>query len=187
MEALQSIWGCHDICHLLRSFHATSITQLELSFLTMLKAWGDPEKFKSKVAFLLILTRGCPEGDRVFGLSTMWVYPYQARAPTKEEVVRLLTPLPSTGSDCPYALLWLNRDAHHVPLPKEGQLSIQGVGDTSSPACGRVSQRQVCQLLSSGSQIVYLVGLNGCKVPVISSPPEPMAKESTYLAGNPFT
>ena len=67
-EAFQSIWGCHDICPLLRSFHSTSITQLELSSLTILKAWGDPEKFKSKVAFLLILTGGCTEGDRVFGL-----------------------------------------------------------------------------------------------------------------------
>ena len=73
-EAFQSIWGCHDICPLLSSFHATSITQLELSSLTSLKAWGDPEKFKSEVAFLLILTGGCTEGDRVFSLSTIWVH-----------------------------------------------------------------------------------------------------------------
>ena len=123
-EAFQCIWGCHDICPILECFHAASITQSELSSLTSLKAWGNPERFKSKVAFLLILTGGCTMGDRVFGLSTMWVHLYQARAPTMEEAVKQLTPLPSTGSDCPYALVWLNGDACHVPLPREGHLSV---------------------------------------------------------------
>ena len=75
------------------------LNQSELSSLTSLKAWGDPEKFKSKITFLLILTGGCIEGDRVFGLSTMWVHLYQARTPTMEEAVKQLTPLPSTWSD----------------------------------------------------------------------------------------
>ena len=44
-EAFQLLWGCHDICPLLDQFHVASITQLELSFLTSLKAWGNPEKF----------------------------------------------------------------------------------------------------------------------------------------------
>ena len=127
-DALQSIWGCHDICPLLRSFYTTSITQLELSSLTSLKAWGNPEKFKSKVTFFLILARRCTEGDKVFGLSTIWVHLYQARAPTTGEAVKLLTLLPSTGSDSPYTLVQFNGDAHHVPLPKEGQLSVQVMG-----------------------------------------------------------
>ena len=148
-DALQSIWGHHDICPLLRSFHTTSITQLELSSLTSLKALGDLERFKSEVTFLLILTRGCTVGDKVFGLTTIWVHPFQARAPTIEEVVKLLTPLLPTGSDCPFALVQFNGDACHVPLPKEGQLSIQVVGGTSSAACRRVSQLQVHQLLSA--------------------------------------
>ena len=135
--AFQSICGCHDICPILRSFHATSIAQLELSFLTSLKAWGNPETFKSEVAFLLVFTRGCTEGEKVFGLSMIWVHPYQARAPTIGEAVKLLTPLPSTGSDCPYALMQFNGDACHMPLPKEGQLSMQVTGGTGSAACRR--------------------------------------------------
>ena len=55
-ESYQSLWGHHDIFPLLEWFHVTSVTQSELSFLTSLKAWGDPEKFQSDVAFLLILT-----------------------------------------------------------------------------------------------------------------------------------
>ena len=73
-----------------------------------------------------------------------------------------------------------------MPLPKEGQLSVQVVGGTSSTTCRRVSQLQVCQLLSSGSQIVYPVGLNGCEVPVITSPPEPMAKGVNLLSSEPI-
>ena len=93
-----------------------------------------------------------------------------------EEVVKLLALLPSTGSDCPYTLVWLNGDAHHMLLPKKGHLSAQVMGGTISTTCRRVSQLWACQLLSSGSQIVYVVGLNGCEVPMIMSPTEPIAK-----------
>ena len=75
----------------------------------------------------------------MFGLSMMWVHLYQVRAPTMEEMVKQLTPLPFTGPDCPYALVQLNGDACHVPLPKEGHLSIQVVGGTSNATCRRVS------------------------------------------------
>ena len=138
-----------------------------------------------KVTFLLILTRGCTEGNKVFGLSMILIQPYQARVATLEEAVKLLTPLPSTGSDCPYALVWPNGDACHVPLPKKGQLNVQVAGGTGNITCERVSQLQVCHLLSSGSQIVYPVGLNGCEVPLITSPPEQMAKGINLLSGEP--
>ena len=100
-DALQSIWGHHDICPLLGSFHTTSITQSELSSLISLKAWGEAERFKSEVAFLLILTKGPIERDKVFGLTRILVHPYQVRVPSMGEAVKLLTPLPSTGSECP--------------------------------------------------------------------------------------
>ena len=76
----------------------------------------------------------------MFGLSMMWVHPYQAWASTMEEVVKQLTPLPFTGPDCPYALVQVNGDAHHAPLPKEGHLSIQVMGGTSNTTYRRVSQ-----------------------------------------------
>ena len=90
--AFQSLWGHHDICPTLEHFHTTSITQSELSSPTSLKAWGNLEKFKSNVIFLLILTGECTVGDKVFGLSTMWVHLYQARVPTMEEVVKKVNP-----------------------------------------------------------------------------------------------
>ena len=119
------------------------------------------------------------------GLSTIWVHPYQARAPTIEEAVKLLTLLLSLGLTV-LTLVQFNGDACHVPLPKEGQLSIQVAGGTGSTACRRVSQLQVHQLLSSGSQVVYPAGLNGCEVLLITSLLEPMAKGINLLNSKPI-
>ena len=121
-EAFLSLWGCLDICPLLNQFHVASITHLELSSLTSLKAWGDVEKFHSDIAFLLVLTKERAVGDRVYGLSMIWVNPYQARVSTVEEAVKQLTALVSTGPDWPYALVQLNGDTCHAPLPRKGYL-----------------------------------------------------------------
>ena len=185
-EAFQLLWGHHDICPILEWFHVTFITQSELSSLTSLKAWGDPEMFRSDVTFLLILTKGCTVADRVYGLSMIWVHLYQARVSTMEEAVKQLTPLSSTGPDWPYALVQLNRDTCNVPLPKEGHLNILVERSTSTVACRRISQLEVSQLLSSGSQVIYPAGLNGCEVSMIMSLPKLLAKGATLLGGKPI-
>ena len=79
--------------------------------------------------------------------------------------------------------MWLNRDAHHVPLPKEGHLSVLVEGSTGSVTCRRINQLEVCQLLSSDSQAIYMVGLNGCEVTVITFLPKLLAKGATMLRG----
>ena len=107
--------------------------------------------------------------------------PYQARVSTMEKVVKQLTTLVSTWPDWPFALVQLNGDACHTPLPREGHLSILAEGGTSSAACRRVSQLEVCQLLSSGSQVIYPVGLNGCEVPVIVT-----GQSSNLCGGEPI-
>ena len=153
---------------LLCQFHVASITQSEFSSLTTLKAWGDMGKFCSDIALLLVSTKEEATGDRMYGLSTVWVNPCWARVPTVEEVVRELTASASSGPNWPYALVWLNGDTHHAPLPREGHLGILPQGGTNSIACGRISQLKVCQLLSSGLQVIYPVGLNGWKIPLIT-------------------
>ena len=187
-ETFQSLWGCMDICPLLNQFHVTSITYSELSSLTSLKAWGDVEKFCSDLA----LTYWCQlkagtVGDRIYGLSMIWVNPYQARVPNVEEVVKQLTmPMVPTGADWPYALVQLNGDTCHVPLPREGHLSTL-VEDTSSATCRRIGQLEAHQLLSSNCQVIYPARLNGCEVPVIASLPKSLAKGTNLLGTNPFT
>ena len=73
-----------------------------------------------------------------------------------------------------------------MPLPRQGHLSILVEGGTSSATCRRVSQLEVHQVLSLGSQVIYPVGLNGCEVPVIASPPESLAKGANLLGGKPI-
>ena len=91
-----------------------------------------------------------------------------------------------TRPDWPYALVQLNADAHHVPLPKESHLSILMEGGTNSATCRWISQLDICQLLNWGSQVVYLVGLNGCKIPVLRSLLKSLAKGMTMLGGEPI-
>ena len=137
----QSLWGCHDICPLLEWFHVAHVTQLELASLTCLKMWGDPKHFCSNVAFLLVLPKEGVAGERVYGLTMVWVHPYQAKVSMVDDAAKQLTQLAFTGPNWPYALVWLNRDAHHVSLPTEGHLSVMTEGNTSN-----VPYREICQL-----------------------------------------
>ena len=183
-ETFQSLWGHMDICPLLNQFHVTSITYLELSSFTRLKAWGDVEKFCSDLTYLLVSTEVRTARDRIYGLSTIWVNPYQARVPNMEEVVTQLTALVPTGDDWPHTLVQLNWNTCHAPLPREGHLSTLVEG-TSSATCGRVSQLEIHQLLSSNSQVVYPARLNGCEVPLIASLPKLLAKGTNLLGDEP--
>ena len=70
-----------------------------------------------------------------------------------------------------------------MPSPKEGHLSVMAEEFTSHVPYGRIQHLEVCQLLSSGSQVVYPEGLNGCQVLVITTLPESLSKGVTMLGG----
>ena len=171
-EAFQLLWEHHDICPVLEQFHVTSITQSELASLTSLKAWDNLEKFQSNVTFLLVLTEECTVGDRVYGLSMVWVNPYEARVSTMEEEVKQLAPLIPTGPDWPHTLVQLNTDTCHVSLPKERHLSILVEGGTSSAACGWISQLYVHQLQSATKkQESKALSPGGHSIPILTTSP----------------
>ena len=119
----------------------------------------------------------------MYSLSTVWVSPHQARVPTVEEVVRELTALVPSRPKWPYTLVWLNKDTHHVTLPREGHLGILPKGGTNSASCGRISQLEVFQLLISGLQVIYPVGLNGCEVPLKNPLPKSLANGTSLTGG----
>ena len=180
-----SLGGCLDICPPLDQLHLASETYPELSSLTSLRAWGDMEKSCSNMAYLVVSAEDEVMSDREYGLSTVWADLFQARVFTVKEVVQQLTALVSSGHNWPYVLVQLNEDTHHVPLPKEGHQGIMTEGGTNSATCGQVSQLEVHQLLSSGPQVVYLMGLNGCEAPVIALLPKSLARDTTLLGGKP--
>ena len=78
-----------------------------------------------------------------------------------EEAVRELTTWVSSGPNWPYVLVQLHKDTCHATLPKEGHLGILPQGGAEMTVCRRISQLEVCQLLVSGLQVAYPVGLNG--------------------------
>ena len=182
-KELALLWGHLTICPPLQQFHTSSITQLELSSLTCLKAWGDKQKVHNNITFLLVLTKEEATGGRKYGLSTIWVNPCQARVHSMEEAVRELTAWVSSEPDWPYALVQLNEDTCHVPLPKEGHLGILPQGGTDMTTCRRISQLEVCHLLISGLQVAYPVGMNGHEDPFITSLPESLANGISLTGG----
>ena len=95
----------------------------------------------------------------MYGLAMVWLHPYQARVSMIDDMGKQLTQLTSTGPNWPYALVWLNGDANHVPLPTEGHLSVMMEGNTNNVPCGKIHQLEVHLLLSSGFQVVYPEGL----------------------------
>ena len=79
--------------------------------------------------------------------------------------------------DWPYALVWLNEDTCHVPLPMEGPLGVLSEGCTDSTTSGR--SQPSGSLPASHLRLAghaYPVGLNGCEDPIITSLPESLDK-----------
>ena len=184
-ESYQTLWGCYNICPLLKQFHIAQVTQPELSSLTHLWVWGDSERFCSDVAFLLVLPKEGVAGERVYGLTMVWVHPYQARVSTIDDVVRKLILLTSSRPNWPHAFVQFSGDAYHVPLPKEGHLSAMTEGTPSNIQCRRIHQLEIHELLHSEAQVVYPKGLNGCLVLVITSLSESLPHGMTVFNDEP--
>ena len=176
-------WGDISICPSLHQFQLPSLSQVELSSLNGLKAWGEGQKLHHDITFLLVLAEEEATEDRKYGLSTIWVNPSKARVPSMEEAVGKLTAWASSGPNWPYALVHLHEDTHHTPLPKEGHLGILSQRVAEVTPCGQISQLEVCQLLITSPQVAYPIGLNGCEEPIINSLQEPLANGISLTTG----
>ena len=119
---------------------------------------GEKQKVYKDITYLLVLAEEEAMQDRRHGLLTNWVNPCQARVCSMEEAVRELTTWVSSGPDSPYALVQLNKDTCHVPLPKEGHLGILPQGEADMTTYGKIGQLEVHQVLASGLQVTYPVG-----------------------------
>ena len=179
------LWGNISICPLLHQFQLPCHSQVKLSSLNGLKAWGEGQKLHHGIAFPLVWVDKEVTEDRRYGLSTVWVNPSQARVPSMEEVVGKLTAYASSGPSWPYALAWLHEGTCHVPLPKEGHLGILSQREVELTPCRQISQLEVCQLLVAGPQVVYPIGLNRHDKPIITSLLEPLASSISLTAGKP--
>ena len=66
---------------------------------------------------------------------------------------------------------------------RRGNLCILPQGEADMTAYGRISQMEVCQLLTSSLQVAYPIVLNGHKDPVIISLPESLPNGISLTGG----
>ena len=139
-NALQSIWGCHDICPLLRSFHTTSIIQSELSSLTSLKAWvtqrNSRVKLPSSSSWLEDVQR---ETRCLASLPNGYTHTKPGYPPWGRQL-NCWSSYPPLGLTVPMPLCSVMGTPAMCHSPREGQLSVQVVKGTGSTACRRVNQ-----------------------------------------------
>ena len=107
-----------------------------------------------------------------YGVSLVWINPNQVRVSTMKEAVGTLSAYISSRPDWPYALEQLYEGSSHTPLPKDKHLGVLPWRKVEESPHGQISQLKVCQLLSTRSQVIYTVGLNGNDEPVTTTLPE---------------
>ena len=168
---LASLWGNFDVCSHLDHFELPCHSPAGLISVSSFKVWGNTQEPCHDIAYLLVHTGNTTE-DREYGVSLVWVNPNQTRTSTMEEAVEKLATFPSSGTNWPYALAQLYKGSHHAPLPKGKHLGILPQGKVDETSCGQISQIDICQLLSTGSQVLYPSGLNGHDEPIITTLPE---------------
>ena len=123
------------------------------------------------MAYLLVCTDGSSEA-KSYSMALVWISPHQAWVSTMEEALGTLSACISSGPNWPYVFAQLYKGSNHMPLPKDKHLGILPWGKVEESPHGQISQLKVCQLLSTGPQVVYPVGLNGCNQSFIIKLPE---------------
>ena len=170
---MSSLWGNLNICHHLYQLELPCHSQVKLFSISSLKVWGNIQKPCCNIAYLLVWVENAMK-DSLYGISLVWVNPNQVRVATMEEAVKTLTACTSSGTNWPYALAQLYEGPCHTPLPKDKHLGILPQGKVEDTPCRQISQLKVCQLLATGPQVVYPIGLNGHDEPLIITLPEPL-------------
>ena len=156
-DSMRALWGNLSICPILHHVDLPYHMAGELLSISHLKIWGDTQKPRLSMAYLLVKVE---ETSKVEGYSMalVWISPHQAQASMMAEALEILSTCTPSGPNWPYILIQLYEGTNHVPLPKDKHLVI--LPQAESP-CRQISQLEVHQLLSAGLQVVYLVGLNG--------------------------
>ena len=152
--------GSFNFCPLVESFQVRVIMQAQLNTLSMVGVWGDSEKPRQDMAFLLIALSLTVRCKRVFHLTAVWAHPHQACFLTLEGVAHKLVLLADDNRDWLYAFLWLNNAISHAPLSNEVHISAMTDDMPSTDACDQLHQLQVCKLLQHKDRVVCPEGLN---------------------------
>ena len=182
-EKMRAIWGDLSICPHLDSLELPYHTPGELASISCLKVWMDILEPCKNMAYLLVCTEGGSEAKN-YGMALVWTSPHQAWVSMMEEALGTLSACISSGPDWPYVFAQLYKGSNHTPLSKDKHLGILPWGKAEESPHGQISQLEVCQLLSTGPQVVYPVGLNVCDQSVTIDLMEPLHSSSSITTEN---
>ena len=171
---MKAFWGKLSIYPHLDYLELPYHTSGELLSISRFKVWGDAQEPHNNMAYLLVHREDSSEA-RSYGMALVWISPHQAWASTVEEALGTLSACISSGPDWLYVLAQLYKGSNHTPLCKDKHLGVLPQGKVEEGPYGQISQLEVCQLLSAGPQVVYLVGLNGSNQLVIIDLPRTAA------------
>ena len=129
------------------------------------------------MAYLLVRVEDVSE-VKGYSMALVWISPPQARASTVEEALGILSTCISSGPDWPFVLTQLYEGTNHAPLPKNKHLSILP-RERQRAHVGGSANLKVCQLLSAGPRVIYLVGLNESDQSVTIDLPGPLHSGSS--------
>ena len=178
------LWGDLSICPMLYCFQLPCHSQAELLSLNGLKVCRGTKTLPQH-RFLAGMGRGGHGGHKLWSINNMG------------------KPQSSQGSfyggsswetDCLH-LQWGWLAVHpsaaawgHLPhaTPKEGHLDLLPQREAEVTPCGWISQLEVHQLLVTGPQVIFPIGLNGHDEPIITSLSEPLASSISLTAGEPI-
>ena len=144
-DSMRALWGNLSICPILHHMDLPYHMAGELLSISCLKIWGDTQKPRVSMAYLLIKVEDASE-VKGYSMALVWISPHQAQASTMAEALEILSTCTPSGPNWPYTLIQLYEGTNHVPLPKDKHLGI--LPQAESP-CGWISQLEVCQLLSA--------------------------------------
>ena len=155
-----AIWGSLDFCPLIQQVKVHTMKQTQLTALSQAVDWGNTEKYRNDMAFLLMapsLAIGC---ERIFTLMAMWVHPHQTCLVSLVEVAQCLLSLANEGLDWLYAFIQMNNAILHMVLYSKGHLGVLMEGKPQRNPCVLLHQLQAWWLLQCGKSVVCPRGLN---------------------------
>ena len=146
-------WGLTYVvpcmCH-----HANSVDCPQMG------AWGEVEKPRQDMVFLMIVPSTNARGDQVFSLAVVWAHPHQGCLFTVVEAAWKLMLLVDDSPDWPDTFIHMNDTMLHALLSDNRHIGAMTDGICSVNACGELHQVQVWKLLQHDDSIVFPEGLN---------------------------
>ena len=121
-DSMRALWGNLSICPLLDHVDLPYHMVGELLSISCLKVWGDIQKPKDGMAYLLVKVEDASEVEG-YGMALVWISPHQAWASTIEEALEILSTCISSGHDWLYVLTQLYEGTTMCPSPRTSILA----------------------------------------------------------------